>query len=214
MIGNSKITENEKSNHTITAAVIDRTPMRKVIVSVNLTLDGYMAGANGELDWHFPFWTEEMEEYVFRQLQSVDTLLMGRRTYQRMAAHCLAARGDCFADMMNNYNKIVFSTSIKKAAWPHTRFVANNIAEEITRLKQQPGGDMVVYGSSSIIQAFRRMDLVDEYHVWLHPVLIGSGLPLFGHDSDMLSLRLLKTKLFYSGVMLLYYEPARDMKYC
>ena len=71
---------------------------------------------------------------------------------------------------------------------------------------------MVIYGSSSIVQAFRRMDLVDEYQVWLHPVVIGNGLPLFSHDSDMLSLRLLKTKLFYSGVMLLYYEPARDMK--
>jgi len=166
-----------------------------------------MAGVNGELDWHFPFWTEEMEEYAFRQLRSVDTILAGRVTYQKMAAYWPFATRDDFSDMMNNYQKIVFSTSMTTAAWQHTRIIANNIRKETSRLKQQRGRNMIIYGSASIVQALGRMDLVDEYHIWVHPIVIGNGLVLFKNNGRPLQLRLLETKSFCSGVMLLYYQP-------
>lgn len=166
-----------------------------------------MAGARGELDWHFPFWTEEMAAYASRQLRAMDTILVGRLTYQRMAAYWPLAPRDDFSEMMNNYEKIVFSTSLKKAGWQHTRVMAANMGEEIARLKQEPGRDMIIYGSASIVQALLPMHLIDEFQVWLHPVAIGSGIPLFKNSSDMLKLHLLKTKPLCSGVLLLHYEP-------
>jgi len=172
-----------------------------------MTLDGYMAGCKGELDWHFPFWTDEMAAYASRQLRAMDTILVGRLTYEKMAAYWpFAARTD-FSEMMNNYEKIVFSTSLKKAAWQHSRVMAKNIGEEIARLKQTPGRDMIIYGSASIVQAFLPMNIIDEFQVWLHPVAIGQGIPLFKNSSELLKLKLLKTKTLCSGVLLLYYAP-------
>jgi len=181
--------------------------LRKLIASVNITLDGFMAGINGELDWHFPFWTEEMGEYVFRQLRLADTILAGRVTYQKMAAYWPLATRDDFSDMMNNYEKVVFSTSMTGAAWQHTRIVAKNMGEEVSRLKRQSGRDIIIYGSASIVQAIGRMGLIDEYHIWVHPIVIGKGLPLFKNNHHPLWLKLLHTKWFCSGVMLLYYGP-------
>ena len=166
-----------------------------------------MAGIKGELDWHFPFWTEEMAAYASRQLRAMDTILVGRLTYQKMAAYWPFAPRNDFSAMMNNYEKIVFSTSLKKTDWQHSRVLAGNIGEEIIRLKQAPGRDMIIYGSASIVQAFLLMGLIDEFQVWLHPVAIGNGIPLFKSQSDMLSLRLLKTKTLCSGVLLLHYAP-------
>jgi len=186
--------------------------MRKLIVSANITLDGFMAGRGGELDWHFPFWTDEMAAYASRQLRSMDTILVGRLTYQRMAAYWpLAPRND-YSEMMNGYEKIVFSTTLKKAGWQHSRIVSGNMGEEVARLKTLPGRDMIIYGSASIVQALRRMDLVDEYQVWLHPVAIGRGIPLFKNGDGKnahgpLPLKLLKTRALCSGVLLLHYEP-------
>ena len=166
-----------------------------------------MAGINGGLEWHFPFWTEEMEEYVFRQLRLADTILAGRVTYQKMAAYWPSATRDDFSDMMNNYEKIVFSTSMTMAAWRNTRIIAGNIGDEVSRLKQQGGRDIIIYGSASIVQALGRLDLIDEYHIWVHPVVIGSGLRLFKSRGRRLQLSLLKTKIFCTGVILLYYQP-------
>ncbi|MBS1567498.1 MAG: dihydrofolate reductase family protein, partial [Bacteroidetes bacterium] len=145
--------------------------MRKLIVSANITLDGYMAGRQGELDWHFPFWTDEMSAYACRQLRTADTIIVGRHTYQKMAAWWPYAPHSDFAQMMNSYEKIVCSTSLKKVSWRHSRLLSENIGEEITRLKKTDGRDMIIYGSASLVQSFA--PLVDEYQVWLHPVAIG-----------------------------------------
>lgn len=166
-----------------------------------------MAGCRGELDWHFPFWTDEMAAYASRQLRAMDTILVGRRTYERMAAYWPFAPRNDYSEMMNSYEKIVFSTSLATAGWRHSRILSGNIGEEIARLKQQPGRDMIIYGSASIVRAFRQMNLVDEYQVWLHPVAIGRGIPLFKDGDENLSLKLLKTKPLCSGVLLLHYQP-------
>lgn len=168
-----------------------------------------MAGLRGELDWHFPFWTDEMAAYASRQLRSADTILAGRVTYQKMAAYWPFAPRNDFSDMMNNYEKIVFSNSLTKTTWQHSRVLTGDIGQEITRLKQAAGRDMILYGSASLVQTFLVMGLIDEYQVWLHPVAIGRGIPLFSNPGDMLKLKLLKTKTLCSGVLLLHYGPAQ-----
>jgi dihydrofolate reductase len=189
--------------------------MRRVIASMNVTLDDYMSGTNGELDWHFPLWNEEMAAYAFEELSGADTIILGRITYQAMASYWpgAATREGCtrndiaFANLMNDRSKIVFSRTLKKASWKNTKLVSGNIVKEITTLKQQRGGDMIVYGSGSIVTTLIQAGLVDEYQVWVHPVVIGSGVPFFKDMRSRLELKLLRTKRFASGVIILYYEP-------
>lgn len=189
--------------------------MRKVIVSMNVTLDGFMAGRNCELDWHFNYWNEEMAEHACKQLSKTDTILLGRVTYQAMARYwpyqamnlSFPREHIAFADMMNNYHKIVFSRTLKTAIWNNSRLVKRNLNTEILRLKQQQGKDIIVYGSGSIVSTLMRLDLVDEYELWVHPVLLGEGKALFKGLQGQHGLQLLKTKAFSSGVIILYYRP-------
>jgi dihydrofolate reductase len=187
--------------------------MRKIIVSINMTLDGFMAGPQGELDWHFPLWNEEMSEFAVEQLSMMDSILLGRITYQAMAGYwpAEAVRQSSnrkkidFAGMMNEHTKIVFSKTLTTTAWQNTRLIKRNIAQEVTRLKQEPGLDIIIYGSGSIISRLMRLGLIDEYVLWIHPVVLGKGRPLFKEFPDRHTLQLLRTKTFSSGVVILYY---------
>ncbi|QHS63193.1 dihydrofolate reductase family protein [Chitinophaga agri] len=192
--------------------------MRKIIVSMNVTLDGFMAGADGELDWHFPLWTEEMSLYICDQLGKMDTILLGRRSYEKMAGYWpvrsfTGVEGE-YADMMNNHTKIVFSHTLQTISWQNTRLVRTNISEEVLKMKQSPGKDMIIYGSSSIVQSFIRQGLIDEFHIWVHPVFIQQGVPMFRNMEENVHLQFVRTRTFRSGVVLLYYKvnQERDIK--
>lgn len=180
--------------------------MRRVIVSMNVTLDGFFSGPRGELNWHFPLWNDEMSQSAFEQLSTMDTILLGRLTYQSMACYWPKAPASNFADMMNRLNKVVFSSTLQQAAWNNTQIVHENTAEEVARLKNQPGKNMIIYGSGSIVACLKEAGLIDEYRIWVHPVVIGSGKSLFNLH-DRMNLTLLRTKTFGSGVIVLYYQP-------
>jgi dihydrofolate reductase len=181
---------------------------------MNVTLDGFMSGPNGELDWHFPLWSEEMSRYACDQLRMMDTILVGRITYETMAAYWPSAPGDAFADMMNSYPKIVFSKTLQQAPWKNSRIIHKNVEGEILKLKQQKGQDMIIYGSGNLLSTLTTMGLIDEYRIWIHPVAIGVGHPLFTDIKAKLGLRLVNAKLFDSGVIVLYYQPEKDGKDC
>ncbi|MFA6085143.1 dihydrofolate reductase family protein [Mucilaginibacter sp.] len=192
--------------------------MRKLIVSINVTLNGFMAGPNGELDWHMPYWDEEMSRVSSEQLGNADTILLGRVTYTAMARYWpaqqagpYAARGDVdFADMMNSYTKVVFSQTLTNVSnWSNSQLANRSIALEVNQLKQQPGKDIMVYGSGSLVTALIRKDLVDEYHIWLYPVLIEQGRPLFENLRDRLSLKPFQAKAFGNGVVLMQYGAVK-----
>lgn len=176
---------------------------------MNVTLDGFISGPGGELDWHFPFWNEEMSQCACEQLSTMDTILIGRVTYQFMSNYWPAVSAGRFADMMNNYHKIIFSTSMQKAAWNNSRVVKENIDLEICRLQHQPGKNIIVYGSGSLVSNLIRLNMVDEYRIWVHPVLIGRGNALFKNLPNRMTLQLLRTKTFGSGVILLYYQAGK-----
>lgn len=187
--------------------------MRKLIVSMNVTLDGFMSGPNCELDWHFQSWTAEMAEALCEQLDRADTILLGRRTYAAMAKYWPSKAMDlsfprediAFAEMMNHYTKIVFSKTLKTTGWCNSRLVKGNPEDEIVKLKQQGGKDMIIYGSGKLVSALIKSDMVNEYQIWVHPEVIGKGKPLFKNLHNSMRLELLKTKTFRSGVVLLFY---------
>jgi dihydrofolate reductase len=187
--------------------------MRKVILSNLVTLDGFFAGPNGELDWHIV--DEEFNGYAKDLLSNVDALLFGRVTYQLMADYWPAAaknpstsKGDLeIADKMNNLPKIVFSKTLQNVEWNNSTLVKEIIAEEISKMKQQSGKDMVIFGSGSIVSTFMQLGLIDEYRIILNPVVLGNGKPLFNGINDKHNLKLLKTRVFGSGVVILYYQP-------
>jgi len=184
--------------------------MRKVIVSMMVTLDGFFAGPNGEIDWHVV--DEEFNEYADDLLSSVDTLLFGRVTYQLMADYwpspSATTDDPIIADKMNQLHKIAFSRTLEKVEWNNSRLVKGNIAEEMAKLKQQPGKDMAIFGSGSIVSTFTQRGLIDEYRIIVNPVVLGNGKPLFKGIHDKLNLKLLKTKTFRSGNVMLCYQPA------
>lgn len=177
---------------------------------MNLTLDGFFAGPNGELDWHFPLWNDEMSSYALAQLRTMDTILLGRCTYQSMSAYWPLAPPEEFTIMMNNYTKIIFSKTLKSTEWKNSRLAKENVRNEVLQLKLQPGKNIIVYGSGSLVKSLMQLDLVDEYRFWLHPVIILSGQPFF-NDFNKTSLKLIRTKSFSSGVVILYYQPVKPL---
>lgn len=177
-----------------------------------------MAGSDGELNWHFDYWNEELARYACEQLSNVDTIVLGRTTYEAMAAYwrgqtsLALERGDIvFADMMNNYRKIVFSTTLKKTDWNNARLARENIRSEILKLKERNSKkNIIVFGSGSVVTALLRLNLVDELVLWIHPVILSEGKPFFNCLQKRYALHLLNTKRFGSGVIIVHYEVMND----
>ncbi len=184
--------------------------MRKIIVSNYVTLDGFFAGPSGEYDWFV--WSEEIAEYSKLLLLSIDTILFGRVTYELMAGYWPTAspktEDSVIIDAMNNLPKIVFSKSLEKVAWKNSLLVKGDIGEEIAKLKQQPGKDMVIFGSGGIVSTLAQLGLIDEYRIFVNPIVLGSGKPLFKGIKNRINLKHLETKTFHNGVVLLCYQPA------
>ena len=185
--------------------------MRKVILFNMMTLDGFFSGPNGEIDWHNV--DDEFNDFAIEQLKEVDTLLFGRVTYDMMASYWPteeARKNDpVVAERMNTLPKIVFSKSLPQAQWENTRLVKESFAAEVTKLKHQPGKDLIIFGSSDLAVTFIEHGLLDECRVMINPVVLGRGKSLFKGINDRLRLQLLRTKTFHSGNVLLYYEPAK-----
>jgi dihydrofolate reductase len=177
--------------------------MRKVIVSTYVTLDGVMEAPQ---NWLFPFWNDEMEKYAHDQLWASDALLLGRETYQIFADSWPARTGE-FADRVNSLPKFVVSTTLEKAEWNNSHLIKANVAEEVAKLKQQPGQDILMYGTGHLARTLMQHGLIDELHIWVCPVVVGSGEHLFKNASDVPALRLVDTRRFSSGVVVLSYQP-------
>ena len=183
--------------------------MRKLIFQNLVTVNGFFEGPNREIDWHNV--DEEFNEHAIEFLNSVDTLVFGRVTYQLMASYWptpAAIENDpIVAKKMNSLPKIVFSRTLDRVEWRNTRLVKENVVEEILKLKQQPGKDLAIFGSSNLALTLIQHGLIDEYRSVVNPVVLGSGKSLFKGLRERLHLKLLKTQTFCSGNVLLYYKP-------
>ena len=185
--------------------------MRRIIFFMFTTLDGYFEGPRRDINWHNV--DAEFNEFAIDQINSVDTILFGRVTYELMAEYwpTEAAHTDdpIVAEKMNQTPKIVFSKTLASIEWQNTRLVKENFVEEVTKLKNQPGKDLIIFGSSDLAVTFIAHGLIDEFRIMLNPVVLGDGKPLFKGLPAKLDLKLTKTRVFASGNVLLYYEPAR-----
>jgi dihydrofolate reductase len=184
--------------------------MRKIIVFEVMTLDGYDEGPNKEFDW--PVADEEFNEFGLRQLDEVDTLLFGRVTYEMMAAYwpTPAARQDDpgVAAKMNSLPKIVVSRTLTVTGWANSRLLEGDLATEVTKLKEQPGKDIAVFGSAGLTVSLLQLGLVDELRIMVSPIVLGAGRSLFRTAGERIRLRLLSARPFRSGNVLLTYTPA------
>jgi dihydrofolate reductase len=176
--------------------------MRKVILSMYVSLDGVIE----EPAWTRPYWNDEIAKFKFDELFSSDTLLLGRITYQGFAKAWPTMQDEQgFADRMNSLPKLVASTTLTTPEWNATLF-KDNIVEEVTRQKQLPGQNILIYGSSSLVSTLMQHNLIDEYRLMTYPVVLGSGKRLF-KDGSKATLKLVGTRSFSSGVVLLTYQP-------
>jgi dihydrofolate reductase len=185
--------------------------MSKVIYSPMVSLDGFVAGPNGEIDWGII--DEELHSFINEQQRSIDTYLFGRRMYEVMTYWDTAEADPSnpeyaleFARIWKSIHKIVFSKTLERVQGNAT-LSRGNIAEEITQLKARPGKDMTV-GGATIAAALMQVGLIDEFWCYVHPVVLGSGTPMFPVLEDKINLRLVETHTFSSGVVLLHYQQA------
>jgi dihydrofolate reductase len=189
--------------------------VRKVIVSEFVSLDGVVEDPG----WTFQFTSEEQQRFKFDELAESDALLLGRVTYEGFAAAWpnmmeqyegprRAELGE-YAEMMNGYPKYVVSTTLEEPLeWNNSTLIKENVVEEVSNLKQQPGQDILIFGSGDLVNTLMQHDLIDEYGLMVFPVVVGSGKRLFRDGSDTTVLRLVETKTFGSGVVVLTYRPA------
>jgi dihydrofolate reductase len=178
--------------------------MRKVVVSEFVSLDGIVE----DPQWTFQFASEEQDKFKFDELKASGALLLGRVTYDGFAAawpQMIEETGE-YGEMMNGYPKHVVSTTLEEAEWNNSRLIKGNIAEEVSKLKQQPGKDILIFGSCDLVHTLMQHDLIDEYRLMVFPVLVGSGKRLFGDGIDKKVLTLVEAKTFSSGVVVLTYH--------
>ena len=187
--------------------------MRKLKLQVQISVDGYVAGPNGEMDWMTWDWDDKIKDYVKELTDSVDNILLGRKMTDGFVTHWtdLLTKPDdpgySFAKKMVNTPKVVFTKTLKKSEWKNTVIATGRLEDEINKLKEQPGKGIIVYGGAGFVSSLIKAGLIDEYHLFVNPAAIGKGLSIFGAIENRLMLKLVKSIKFGCGIVLNHYEP-------
>jgi dihydrofolate reductase len=186
--------------------------MRKLIVFNHVSLDGYFVDSNGDMSWaKADHQDAEWDAFVSGNASGGGVLVFGRITYELMAGFWPTAFAienmPVVAEGMNSLPKVVFSTTLDQASWNNTTLVKRDPAEEIRKMKQAPGEDMVILGSGSVVSQLAQEGLIDEYQIVVNPIVLGKGRTLFDGVKEKLRLKLTKTRAFGNGNVLLCYEP-------
>jgi dihydrofolate reductase len=178
----------------------------RLVATEYVSLDGVFEEPG---QWSGPFFNDEAAQFKWDELQASDALLLGRRTYEGFAAAWPSMTDEAgFADKMNSMPKYVVSSTLDKAEWSGSRLIKGDVSEEIRKLKQEPGQDLLLSGSAQLFNALLQEDLIDLYRFMLHPIVLGNGARLFAEGDDHKSLALAETKSFSTGIVILEYEPA------
>lgn len=190
--------------------------MRKLTVFLHTSLDGFVAGPNGEMDWIRV--NDEIFDYAGNRTDESDLALYGRHTYEMMDAYWPTAADQPGASKhdiqhshwYNNVDKVVVSKTLQGQQRNRTRIISDNITSEIAALKQQPGKEIIMFGSPSLVHTLTREGLVDSFWLFVNPVLLGQGIPVFSGLKGQVQLKLEKSTTFGSGVVCMHYEKAGD----
>ena len=181
--------------------------MRKIVAGLFISLDGVVESPE---KWHFPYFNEEMGQIVGSQMEQADVMLLGRRTYEEFAAHWPHEdpAANPFADRMNNTPKYVVTTTLDTAEWQNTTIIKGDVAAQLTELKQQPGKDIGMTGSATLVRSLLADGLLDELRLLVHPIVVGTGKRLFEEGTGEIPLQLLGSQTLSTGVLSLTYGKA------
>jgi len=186
--------------------------MGRIVVTEFISLDGVIEDPGGSEDFRHGGWTfkidrgEDGNKFKLDETMATDALLLGRVTYEGFAAAWPSRDGE-FADKFNNMPKYVVSSTLKNPEWNNSTVINGDIASEVKKLREQPGGDIVIHGSAMLVQTLIENDLVDELRLMVFPVVLGGGKRLFGETTDKKSLQLTDSKIVGEGVAIMIYTP-------
>jgi dihydrofolate reductase len=178
--------------------------MRKLVLKMSVSVDGFVGTEDGGVDWIFPSFSDDGASWAVDTLWQAGAHLMGRATYLDMAAYWPTST-EVFAAPMNEIPKVVFSRTLQNADWTESRVADGDLATEIGRLKDEPGKDLLAHGGAGFARSLSKLRLVDEYRLVVHPVVLGSGLPMF---ADQLHLKLVSSTPFSGGAIAQIYRPS------
>ena len=192
--------------------------MRKLMMKMSISIDGFVSGPNGKNDWIFRSSDEESRAWVLQSTREAGLLIMGRKSFEEMSPYWPTATGP-LAAAMNEIPKAVFtqkgfkvspgaSSTPAAVSWAETRVVDGDLAERIRQLKQEPGKPILAFGGAGFMRGLIGTGLIDEYHLVIHPVALGSGLPIFNDLAKPFDLKLVAAKAFPGGVVVHSYQPA------
>ncbi len=187
--------------------------MRKTKLQLQITVDGYLAGPNGEMDWMTVPWTDDLNDYVTDIWKPVDTIVLGRKLAEGfIPAWESGPEGEDQAsiDQMNNTPKVVISDSLTESPWKNATVAGGNLTEIVNGLRAEPGGDIMVSGGGTLARGLIAEGLIDELHLFVNPVAIGAGMAVFPELGSNQQLRLVGSRSFDCGVTALHLEPVRS----
>lgn len=191
----------------------NKSGLRKLKLQVQMSVDGCIAGPNGEMDWMVGLQDDKLNKYAYELTESIDTILLGRKMTDDFISYWsdVIKKPDdpwyAFAKKMIDIPKVVFTKTLNKSKWINTEIATGDLTDEIIRLKSREGKDMVVYGGASFDSSLIKLGLIDEFLLFINPVAIGNGLTIFKDLNEIQKFNLVKTIAFDSGEVLLHYEP-------
>jgi dihydrofolate reductase len=186
--------------------------MRKLKLQMQLSIDGFVAGKNGEMDWMVWDWDEELKQYVTEITEPVDCILLGKNLALGFIPHWANVAADPnnpdhkFGKIMHETPKVVFSKTLNNSEWANTIIAGGELIEEITKIITKPGKDIIVYGGAGFVSSLIKHNLIDEYHLFVNPAILGKGIPVFNGVESKLNLSLVKSEAFSCGINLLCYK--------
>jgi dihydrofolate reductase len=184
--------------------------MRKLKLQVQMTVDGYIAGINGEMDWTARDWDDKLKKYVGEITEPVDCIILGRKLAQGFIPHWASHPEQEGADKFNSTKKVVFTKTLEQSEWDNTVLSKGDLVDEIAKLKKQDGKDIIAYGGATFVSALIKHGLIDEFHLFINPTAIGNGMTIFKELDSKQNLTLVKSTSFDCGIVVLNYEPKRD----
>jgi dihydrofolate reductase len=183
--------------------------MRKLKLQVQITVNGLVAGPNGEMDWTAFEWDKELKKYVGVLTEEVDCIVLGRKLAEGFIPYWTSHPEQEGAEKFINTNKVVFTKTLEASEWENTILAKGDLVEEINRLKSQNGKDIIAYGGARFVSALIKNGLVDEFFLFVNPSAIGVGMPIFSDLGSTLDFKLIEAVPFECGMAVLRYEPKR-----
>lgn len=192
--------------------------MRKLKLQVQISIDGFICGPKGQMDWLVMSWSNDIQNYVDMITEPVDTILLGRKLAEGFIPHWAAVAADeshperSAGQKYSETKKVVFSKTLKSSPWENTKVTSGDLVKEVTALKNSNGGDMIVYGGSTLVSSLIKEQLIDELHLFVNPTVIGRGMPIFSEVRENQPYKLANVKPFECGIVMLQYNLGQPKK--